>query len=219
MTPQDLHLVDGFHCRFNSTDRYAVAETRRIFRRAGAPREGDVCLDLGAHIGSFTRRALDVGVDSVIAVEPESTNCDLWHLNMSGHSGEDRATLIQAAVDGEGGGEIPLFLSSTYGHTTVQTNRSKGRDHVNVPTVAFSDLVNEHAPTFIKMDVEGAEYSLGLPHGIPPTCDRIFIEFHLTFGNRERGIALRQAFLDSGWSPVWELGSSTKANMEGVYAR
>lgn len=209
-TPYDL--VDGYWCRPDTTDKYAIAETRRIFKRPGAPEVGDVCLDLGAHIGSFTGRALSVGATEVVAVEPEPSNCGMFRRNIADY----RVTLVEAAVAHEVG-ETTLFLSSTYGHTTVDTHRN--REHVIVPTVAFTELCHDLRPTFIKMDVEGSEYGLDLPVSIPSSCDRVFIEFHLTFGNRESGKALRQAFLDHGWHPLWESGSGDRANMEGVFAR
>lgn len=207
---EDLTRIDGFWCRPGTTDRYAVAETRRIFRKEGAPQSGDVCLDLGAHIGSFSGRAVSAGA-TVVAVEPEPTNCAMFRINVPD------TPLIEAAVGPYSDEYVDLYLSSTYGHTTTKTNRS--RPSIQVPTVSFEELCYAHQPTFIKIDVEGAEYELGLPRSIPASCDRVFIEFHLTFGNRPLGKALHAAFIDEGWHPLWENGSPDRANMEGVFAR
>lgn len=205
-------IVDGFTCRVGTTDKIAVAETRRIFRKPGGPREGDVVLDLGAHIGSFSRRALDVGATTVVAVEAEESNCDMFWINVP----DSRALLIQGAVTGTTG-EAELYLGSTYGHTLTKPIRH--RETVTVPTFALTDILDEVNLdfTFVKIDIEGSEYDLGLPEVLPDSVDRLFIEFHQTFGNRPRSHALRQRIVDFGFSPVWE--SASRSNMEGVFAR
>lgn len=208
----DYDVVDGFFCRPGTADRIAVEDTRRVFRRPGAPELGDVVLDLGAHIGSFTGRALSAGATAVLAVEPDEDNCLMFRTNVS----DPRARIIHAAV-APTPGTVDLFLGKTHGHST-QPHVGGGRPTVSVRAVTLEELCADLRPTFVKIDIEGAEYDLDLPASIPATTDRVFLEFHLTFGQRPKAVALRQRMADAGWSPLWETNWN-RGYVEGVFAR
>lgn len=212
MTPKNHDVVDGFLCRPGTSDRIAVEDTRRIFRKPGAPELGDVVLDLGAHIGSFAGRALNAGAVHVTAVEPEPSNVELLRLNVV----DPRLRSVHAAIAPKTG-TTTLYTGRTHGHTIVPR---KGRPQVTVPTYTLEDLINglDLEPTFIKIDIEGGEYGIGLPWNIPRTTDRVFMEFHLTFGQEPQARELRAEFDKAGWSPVWET-PWRGGYVEGVYSR
>lgn len=207
----DLHTVDGFWCRVGTADRIAVQDTARLARKPGFPGDGDVVLDLGAHIGSFTKRALTAGATYVLAVEPDPANIEMFKINIAF---EPRVGLMHAAV-GSHSGSTALYLGKTHGHTTTPR---PGRPKIAVPSVTLANLFLLEPFTYVKIDVEGAEYDLDLPHSLPSSVDRVFMEFHLTFGNRPKGEALRAEFARAGWAPVWETNWRS-AYVEGVFSR
>jgi predicted RNA methylase len=91
---EGLIQKDGIWYRDCRGDRLAVRDTAAMFRK-GAVVPGDVCLDLGAHIGAFTVRALAAGAVRVVAVEPMPGNLELFALNV----GEDpQVVLLPGAV-------------------------------------------------------------------------------------------------------------------------
>lgn len=203
---------DGFLCRPGSADRIAVEDTRRVFRRPGAPELGDVVLDLGSHIGSFTKRALDAGATAVRAVEPDPGNNEMFRLNVH----DPRAELIEAAVAPKHG-TATLYLGRTHGHST-QSAVGLGRPTIKVPAFTLEELCATLNPTYVKIDVEGAEYDIGLPESLPSSVDRVFLEFHLTYGQRPKAEALRKQMADAGWSPLWETNWK-RGYVEGVFTR
>ena len=135
-------------------------DPRWDWRRFGADAfnpHGHSVLDIGAHIGVFTRLALEAGAVRVRAVEPEPHNAALWRQNME-HVGKESdagskpggpqqrvrqsAHLVEAAVvmptaeagrlqsDG-GGGTATLVLGQTRSDGFVNTWRHalKGQSH------------------------------------------------------------------------------------------
>jgi predicted RNA methylase len=79
---EDLEVKDGFWVRPGTSDTTAVSDTKRMFSREGAVGVGDVVLDLGAHIGTFTGRALAAGAAQVRSVEPGPENIEMFKLNI-----------------------------------------------------------------------------------------------------------------------------------------
>ena len=58
---------------------------------------GHAVLDIGAHIGVFSRLALSLGAERVLGVEPEPENAALWRTNCEAALGSGTASLLEAA--------------------------------------------------------------------------------------------------------------------------
>jgi FkbM family methyltransferase len=142
---------------------------RRGKRRAFyAPfvRPGDLCFDVGAHVGNHSRAWLDLGA-RVVAVEPQPVFVSLlrrWY------GGRADFTLVEAAL-GAAVGESNLHVSRR--HPTVTTLSEDWAQTVSrvrsftgvrwdetraVSVLTLDTLIARHGePVFCKIDVEGHE--------------------------------------------------------------
>jgi FkbM family methyltransferase len=116
-----------------------------------AVRKGDIVLDCGADIGTYTRSALERGAATVVAIEPDPVKAPCLRRNFAKEIEAGRVILVLKGVWNEEGS---LKL---YGDTMVEHHNGKG---VDVPLTTIDKLVAELGLArvdFIKMDIEGAE--------------------------------------------------------------
>jgi FkbM family methyltransferase len=111
-------------------------------------RPGDLFVDVGANIGSYTILAGATGAD-VMAFEPGERFADLKR-NIEVNAGisvDCRETAVGASAG---------QLSFTVGLDTINRAAATGENSRSVPVVRLDDVV-ERAPMLIKVDVEGYE--------------------------------------------------------------
>lgn len=146
---------EGVYLRKGTRDALAFKQVA-TWEPLGATR-GDVVLDVGAHIGCYAARYCHEAA-RVVCYEPEGDNFALLKKNLSPlPQAEARNRAITAL-----GGTVPFYLSrttNTMGHTTLKLG---GRKRVLVESDAFEKVMEEVAPTVLKMDIEGEEHELGL---------------------------------------------------------
>jgi FkbM family methyltransferase len=144
---------------------------RRLYGRFIRP--GDLCFDIGAHVGNRIRAWLGLGA-RVVAVEPQPQLLRWLRLLYGRHP---RVAIIPAAVGAERG-EITLHISSrtpTVSSVNPDWIDTVRRDEgfawvewdrrVTVPQIRLDDLIIEHGrPAFCKIDIEGHE--LAALHGL-----------------------------------------------------
>lgn len=131
----------------------------RIYDRGAARlRQGDVVMDVGAHLGTFTRFALDRGASVVVMIEPQPTNARCLERTFAGELASRRVHLVEAAAWHTSGTlSFATKGPATMGH--VDTNGTGDAD-VTVRATTFDDIVRMLSLSrvdFIKMDIEGAE--------------------------------------------------------------
>ena len=130
-------------------------------------------LDLGGHIGSFVDFAQkNLAPELIVSVEPDPRNISVWKKNCGRIP---RATLIEAAVTQKGGKSLSLHLMDNPAGNSLEFFR--GREAITVKAISFKALLDEHSPSLIKCDIEGAEYDLiwrRLPRYVKVLC----FEFH-----------------------------------------
>ncbi|HEY3936884.1 MAG TPA: FkbM family methyltransferase [Bryobacteraceae bacterium] len=153
--------VRTFWCVFFSRI-YGVKETDRLI------------VDAGANIGSFTLYALLQAPQScVIAIEPAPDTCSRLRELLEEHGLSERCTIHQAA------------LGSQIGTTTIDLTpesqfRSTGTGSTCVPVFTLDAVVRHAEVDMLKLDIEGAEYSVLAEDS--PRClrqvQRISMEFH-----------------------------------------
>ena len=119
----------------------------------------DTMLDLGAHIGSTAKLALDAGIGFVICVEPEPDNFRMLQHNLAAYP---NVWLYHAAVVAgtHTASTVNLFVNSGKGgasHSLCAVNR---RQTIPVPAWKFHTLVWGWRPTILKIDIEGYEFEL-----------------------------------------------------------
>ena len=134
---------------------------------------GDLCFDIGAHVGNHIRVWLALGA-RVIAVEPQP-HLFRWLQRLYGH--HPRVTLLSTAVAAQNG-TATLHMSSRTPTVstlsmswlnTVQQDASfawvKWDKTATVPVVTLDELIYEYGrPTHCKIDIEG--YELDALHGL-----------------------------------------------------
>lgn len=117
---------------------------------------GDLFLDLGANVGSYTVLAAGVSKARVVSVEPIPSTFRLLADNIRVNAIED---LVQSKNVGLGDETGELRFSSDM-DAENHVLGSVDQDHaagVLVPVVRLDDLVSGLAPAMIKLDVEGYE--------------------------------------------------------------
>lgn len=129
-------------------------------------RPGDTVLDVGAFLGVYAvleaRRAGATG--TVIAVEPTSWSASMarrhFDVNRAGRAG---ITLVEAAAGATRGSATLHEYDLPYVNALAEAVdvTAPARRHT-VPVVTVDDLCAEHriVPTFIRMDVQGAEFDV-----------------------------------------------------------
>jgi FkbM family methyltransferase len=126
-------------------------------QRAVSIRDGDSVIDVGAHLGTFTRIALDHGARLVVAVEPDPVNAACFDRTFAEEIADGRVRLVKAAAWHSAGSlQFEVGNASQTGHVAgSQTDRA-----ITVRAVTLDEMVDElklGRVDFIKMDIEGAE--------------------------------------------------------------
>jgi FkbM family methyltransferase len=113
-------------------------------------RPGDLFVDVGSNIGSYTMLAVAAGADA-IAFEPGERFTDLQRNVAINNANVD---CHKQAVGAENGS-----IRFTVGLDCVNRPAVKDDQYVDVPVVRLDDVI-ERRPTLIKVDVEGYEGSV-----------------------------------------------------------
>jgi FkbM family methyltransferase len=159
---------------------YGLPFHHRSLTRIYAPfiRPGDLCFDIGAHLGDRIRAWSKLGA-RVIALEPHPGMMS-WLRRWYGN--RESIALVERAV-GAQPGRTSLWISrltpsiSTTSEewlTTVRQNRrfatARWEEQITVPVTTLDVLIQQYGrPAFCKIDVEGAELEVlhGLSHPLP----------------------------------------------------
>jgi FkbM family methyltransferase len=150
--------------------RGAVVEQTFYFAYDHAPvavHAGDVVLDAGAHLGTFTRFALNRGARRVVAFEPEPTNITCFKRTFEPELQSGRVVLVQSAL-WEQSGTVAFEIHPEEASESGSVLAPGSPNTVTVPATTIDETVArlglDHVD-FIKMDIEGAErYALRAGH-------------------------------------------------------
>jgi FkbM family methyltransferase len=159
---------------------YGLPFHHRVLTRIYAPfiRSGDLCFDIGAHLGDRIRTWSKLGA-RIVAVEPHP-GMMRWLRRWYGQ--KPNVVLVEQAVAAQPGVGT-LWMSrltpsvSTLSQewlTAVKQNRRfagvRWEEQVPVTVTTLDALIAQHGkPAFCKIDVEGAELDVlqGLSHALP----------------------------------------------------
>lgn len=150
--------------------------TLEIFKELDCVSEGDVTLDCGAHAGQMAAYfSLLAGPSGrVIAFDPFAQNC-LQVEAQDSLNGKGRIRAVKAGV----GAKRHTVRVSILAQMTTTTDASNPGDYTDIDIVPLDDFIDEH-PTFIKLDVEGAEVDAlsGAAELLRRCTPKLFIEVH-----------------------------------------
>ena len=126
-------------------------------------RQGDVVLDCGANVGTFTREALNAGARLVVAIEPSERNVEALRRSFAKEIEQDRVIVYPKGVWHRE--EVLKFF--VYDNSALDSfvmpervEEHKKPREVKMPVDSIDRIVAElklKRVDFIKMDVEGAE--------------------------------------------------------------
>lgn len=114
---------------------------------------GDLFVDVGANIGSYTVLASGVCGARTVAIEPDPGAARHFARNVAVNGLESRVDLKLTAV----GAEVGMIAFTTGLDTMNRVAAAGDRNAQTVPLARLDDLLDDCAPVLIKMDVEGFE--------------------------------------------------------------
>jgi len=154
------------------------------YQLAGPFTPEDSVLDIGAHIGSFAYKALDLGAGRVLCVEPDPDSFNFLRHNLHSACGAtDRAVLLYGAAVASKPYQPhgPIYVAPV--GTNTGGSNTIGQDGIPVAGLELAELIrlatcHTGAPlSLMKMDCEGMEWQL-LERGDYELVEAIVGEWH-----------------------------------------
>lgn len=181
---QQLDPTTQLKMRVNTYDKLAAHEVwgwEEYGDKNFAIQPGDVVVDLGAHIGSFSVWAARQAPNGqVYAFEPNHENYRLLEENKKLNDIANLSIFNFAVSDKSG--EVVLFASDhcSMSHSLFETDAKNSK---TVRAVSLAEILQANQidkVDYLKLDVEGAEYLviLNTPPQTLRQIDKIFIEYH-----------------------------------------
>jgi len=130
-------------------------QERRFYQNDNVAVEpGDVVVDIGGHLGTFTAAALQKGAAQVVVFEPDPANIVCLEQSFADEIRQGRVHLVEAAAWHEPG--ILRFRSDE--NTVMSRVEASGDLEVRATTVDIEvNRLGLDQLDFLKMDIEGAE--------------------------------------------------------------
>ncbi len=162
-----------FYCRKNKDDFTVMTFHEDDMIERFCTREGDIVVDVGAHIGKYTIIASKrVGTNGIVlAIEADPHNFDLLNRNIQLNKLSNVIALNYAAYSEEK--IIRLYLpsrgegSSSYTkYNTIMSDRAHGEENSldvkanTLDALLLSSMIKPEQVKWMKIDVEGAEYEV-----------------------------------------------------------
>jgi len=126
-----------------------------------------VLLDIGAHVGVVSLKALQLGAKQVICVEPAFNSYVLLRRNLAPEVNDGKAIILHRALGAtsdsvarlwrHNAGSGKEFFNMTDSCPTSLLARSHSGQPEYCSTTSMTDLLETYQPTHIKIDCEGSE--------------------------------------------------------------
>ncbi len=155
---------------------------RRFYQAFIQP--GDLCFDLGAHLGNRTTVWRQLGA-RIVAVEPQPRCVDALQRRFGG---DQNVFILPMAVTRQSGRAILHINSASPTISTLRdatwqkymagfsSRNENWSERIDVPTCTLEDLIHKYGvPAFCKIDIEGSE--LDVLHGLHRPLPHLSIEF------------------------------------------
>ena len=192
--PAGNRWVLPFNLAEQSRDIYKISQPDGIHK-------GDVVLDCGAHVGTFTHFALARGAGKIIAIEPSPRNLECLRRNFPKEIAEGRVVIYPKGVWNKVDVLVLEQVGDNSAADTVVMHQPGAHEGNAVPLTTIDKLVAElglERVDFIKMDIEGAEVKA--LHGAKATLARFHPRMSLSvYHDAAHPFEVPQAAL-AGWS-------------------
>lgn len=186
-TGQTLYkLRDGskYLLRAGSNDRNIFNEimVHKLYNPAGFEiKNGDVVVDIGAHIGIFSIFASKNAI-KVYSFEPFPENFHLLCENIRANQKKNIMTMNKAVSLVSGKRNLFVDIENRGGHS-FYSNVGRKKSHILVETISLEDFFTQQQITkvdFLKMDCEGEEYEIlfNCPSDLLSKIKKISMEYH-----------------------------------------
>lgn len=155
----------------------------------------DLFLDIGAGVGLtsiWAAKHLGSSKD-VVAVEASPDLVSVIKYNAALNGIDINAVWAAAAVDE---GEADFFVTPHFWSSSLLPREDA--NVVRVPTMSLNDLLLDHKPTYLMMDVEGAEHPLILSSDLKGV-EKICIEIHPHYIGLEKATEVADHILKLGF--------------------
>jgi FkbM family methyltransferase len=151
-----VHSKSGLFYRPGTADSSAFNQVETEYLALVIPADSLV-LDIGAHIGFFTKRALDKGATHVVSIEPDPGSFEYLSANFANNP---QVTLINIAIAESS--PVTLYQKKTSTTSTIIPGRKTSRSsenlqEVEIKAVPFIKVLDFYKPSVVKVDVEAAE--------------------------------------------------------------
>lgn len=152
-TPARSRYGLPFHLAEQEMDIYGEGEL--------GVQKGDIVLDCGANIGTFTRKALDSGASKVISIEPAPENLECLRRNFAQEVADGRVIIYTKGVWHQDDW-LTLHVDHENSAADSFVMHPKGAEPLDekLPLTTIDKIVAElNLPRvdFIKLDIEGSE--------------------------------------------------------------
>lgn len=180
-----FEIYEGLHVRSGTQDRAMVRDA--LFEDYPyAKLKDEIVLDCGAHVGGFVKRALDAGATKVFAVEPWEPNLELLRLNFENNP---QVEILPFALSTQPKITLSIPADETTGAVSGFINHRHPTRTQEVDAMTLEDVIAATNPTFMKIDIEAAEYDV-LPCNLG-SVQHICGELHtMSSGNRRKAFEL-----------------------------
>jgi FkbM family methyltransferase len=151
-----IEQYEGLYIRKGTQDRSMVRDA--LYEDYPFANTKDkVILDLGAHVGAFTKRALEGGAIKVNCVEPWAPNRELLEMNFGNHP---QVEILPIAVASTPTITLSIPKDISTGAVSGFVKHQNPSNSETVKARTLDSLIQEYSPSFIKMDIEGAEWDI-----------------------------------------------------------
>jgi FkbM family methyltransferase len=178
------YIMKYIHRAQNRLVGYEIPRLNQNYEKFFRVKKGDVVVDVGAHIGLFTR-SVAKRANMVVAIECEPNNLKQLRRNLRNFSN----VLVVGKALWNDKGRLPLYLSySSEGHSLIRDVRVCGVEYatdrgIMVDADTLDNVLSGLGISkvdFVKMDIEGAEIEAleGASEALKKTSKIVVASYH-----------------------------------------
>lgn len=162
-------------------------------------RQGDVVLECGGGAGVTTALLGKITGRTVNVVEPDPRLAALIRRNVELNNGV--VSFTQACVTTVSGEMVTFHIAKEIWFSSLQLDAAETTATLSVPTTRLEDLVEEHRPSVLVMDIEGIESEL-FHASLDPAPRLIIIEIHFPLLGSRVSSETVQRIIDLGYNLI-----------------